>query len=656
MAETVELVSEVSPDLTDIRQMETSVVGEVPLSEDMKAELRTLLDDELFRAEGDRQAFIDKLARWQLVYEAPMPDEPKDFPLANSSNITVPVTKESVNALTAQLAQTTITPSPRWVLKTDSEGWMPFIGTLERFLDRASKEEFELDNVIETWILEAAKYGTSVIEAGYEEKEVNFHIYSRDGKKAEKKKKTKRGPVVYNVPLQDFLIPFESQDIQEAFWVAKRIRMNDSQLKQRQQSGKFKDVSNIVLARPDDSPAWDLEVDTVVEVREAVEETEPSLRRNHLIYEVWLRYDIDGDGIDEDLLIYYHRSTRTLLSVRYNPYWHHKRPFIAVKFFPVEYRFYGQGLCDQLEALQEEISTVHNQRIDNATIANLRMLKVRRGSDSLKQGDPLFTGQIVEVDEMDDVDGFQLGEIYPSTIANENIAREYVERLSGVSDAQMGRAQPVSRTTATAQLALLQESAKRFDLTIRKIRTGMGELGEFIFMYYFQFGIPKGRAVQWLGPRGRAVDAIFSLPYSAIELGLGFEAGAPSSQLNKEAQKQNYLSVFQLMVQMYGQILELAGPLVGPQGMAPVAGSLVRSAKEFMFQVLERFDVTNPEEALSGLAVLEKLLPAPEDLGGLEDFEKRRQEAQILEQVGGLERLLTENTGGDREGEELTYP
>lgn len=116
MAESVELISEISPDLTDIRQMDTSVVGEVPLSDEKKDELKILLDDELFRAEGDRGAFIDKLARWQYVYEAPMADEPKNFPLANSSNITVPVIKEVINALTAQLAQTTITPSPRWVL------------------------------------------------------------------------------------------------------------------------------------------------------------------------------------------------------------------------------------------------------------------------------------------------------------------------------------------------------------------------------------------------------------------------------------------------------------------------------------------------------------------------------------------------------------
>ena len=97
---------------------------------------------------------------------------------------------------------------------------------------------------------------------------------------------------------------------------------------------------------------------------------------------------------------------------------------------------------------------------------------------------------------------------------------------------------------------------------------------------------------------------------------------------------------------MYGQLLQLAGPIVGPQGIAPVASSLVKSAKTFMFQTLERFDVTNPDEILEGLTTLEKILPAPEDLGGMEDYERRVKELEVVEQIGRLEGLLTQGGGG----------
>lgn len=653
MAETLELL-EPAPELEELRQQETSIVGEVSMSESETDRLKIYLDDELSRAEGDRGDFVLKLARWKYLYDAPMAEEPKNFPLANSANLTVPVIKETVNIQSAQLSQTTITPNPRWVVTTENDEWTPFIGVLERFLDRASREELDLDNVLETWILESCKYGTAVLEVGYIEEEVNLMVYDRKGENPKPVKTLKRGPRVWNVPLQDFIMPFDEQDPQVSPWVSKKIRMNGWTLRDRERDGKFSGVATVLgmdestpLTSAENSTGYDLVVDEVTETQEVLEDTVPSLRRNYEINEVWIRFDANGDGIDEELLVYYHRQTRTLLSVRYHPYWHHERPFVALPYFPVEYRFLGQGLCEQLEAMQDEISAIHNQRLDNASVANVRAIKSRRTSGALKPGDPLFTGQIIEVEEMDDVEPFQLGEVYPSTIMNEQVSRDYVDRLAGTNDASRGSAMPVTRTTATAQLALLQESTKRYDQTVRKIRDGIKQVGRLTFHLYFQFGVDEKKPIQWLGERGKVIPAIFNLPYSAVDLGLGFEAGAPSSMVNKEAQKQNSIALFNLMVQMYGQILQLVGPIIGPQGIAPVASSMVSAAKDFMFTTLERFDVTNPDEILAGLTTLEKLLPNPEDLGGMEAFEGRVKELEALEQISRLEGLLTQGTGGD---------
>lgn len=645
MAETVKVVD--SPPVGEELgvQMDTPLVREIRLSPEKSIELRTYIEDELRRAIGDRSSFDDNLVRWQEAYDAAANTEAKDFPFAGAADITVPVIKEAVNTLTAQLTQSTLTPAPRWVVRTDNDEWKKFSGLIERFLDRASREDIKIDDSIETWILEAVKYGTSILQVTYERVTKDFMMHSRDGKKVWRDKRTVReGPTVYNVPLQDFFIPFSSTDVQDARWVAKRYRLNGVELYRRAKNGVFRNVSQVLITEPT-GPAAEtgdlLHDEPVLAAHEDMQDAVPSIRDTYEIFEWWGTYDVRDDGKLYEIRVYYHLRTNTILRVEFHPYWHGKRPFVALRYFPIEYRFYGQGLCEQLEQIQEEITAIHNQRLDNATLANIRAIKVRKLSQALKPGDPIYAGQIIPVNEMDDIEPFQLGEVYPSTIENESIARSYAERLSGINDANMRGGMPVSRTTATAQMALLQEQSKRFDQTIRKIRAGMKQIADFIFLYYFQFGIEESKPIQWLGEKGRAINAIFTLPYKTVDMGLGFEAAAPTSQLNKEQQRQQHLAVFNLLVQMYDKFFLLLGNIGAPPDLlAIVAGSMASTAKDFLWQVLERMDITNPDEALATLSVIERILPAPEALRQNEDIERRLAESEILEQIEQLENVL----------------
>lgn len=650
--------SVVRPEDLDIRQMDTSLVGEVPLSDEQERDLKVYLDQEIYLALGERTSFIDNLVRWQEVYDAPMATEPKDFPLADSANLTVPIIKEMVNTLTAQFTQTVLTPRPRWILQAMSEEWGPFVGIIEDFMDLAAERDLKFDKRIETWILEAAKLGTSVIQVGYTQQAKNFYVYSRDGMEVRKVRRvTHDGPILYNIPLEDYIQPFTSVDPQEARWCGKRFRVTGKWLMDRAEDGGYHNVSQVVIGQTGANYGTDYKTGDVQEKQEMLEATTPNRRDTYEIYEIWLSWDVDGDGLEEEIVAWYHPPTQTLLRVQYHMFWHSERPFIVLRYFPKEYRFYGQGLCDQLEALQEEISEIHNQRLDNASIANVRPLLVRRGSKSLKPGDPLFTGQPIPVDNPDDVVPLVIGEIYPSTIMNEDMTRSYAERLSGANEASSRGAMPVTRTTATAQLALLQEQAKRFDQTIRNARDGIAKIGWYAFSTYFQFGADEKKIVQWLGERGRIISGIFNLKRSASELGLGFTASAPTSQQNKELQKQNALAVFNLTIQMYTQLLQLAVQTGTPaEALAPVAAKLVQSAERFMFQILDRFDVSNPDDIIAGLKILEKILPKPEDLGGLETFARAEEAADRAESLARLEALLTEAGGAETGGVDLSRP
>jgi uncharacterized protein YjaG (DUF416 family) len=640
-------------DSESLGQHSGTFFGEIPeslIGAEEKTQIRNFISNELSLCEAERSEFIADIVRWQTVYKAPPADGPKNFPIRNASNITIPVVKEVANTLISSIAQTARATKPTWILEALAGEWDPFIADIQRFLDIAAERDLELDKALISAIIEAVKYGTAVLQTSYEVEETTIFAYSLDGLKvAPRKVAVKDGVAVRSVPIENFWIRTFETDPQKSRWCAKMVEMNDADLRDRVNQGKFEADGVAELtgrAVPDNdelSSGFAATGTDVQEAREDVMHISPVSRSKYAIFEVWLKWFIKGHGYT-DLLVYYNRDRNICLSYKFNPYWHGKRPFSRIVYFPIEHCFYGEGVCGQIEELQKEISTIHNQRIDNATMANLKMIIKKRMLQGLKPGDPLYTGKVIEVNDIhNDMREFTMSEVYPSTVNNENLSRVVVERVSGVSDAQ-SRAMPVTRTTATAQLALLQEQGKRVDMTIKSVRDAETEIGQLTVGLYFQFGT-HGKALAWMGERGKVVEAIFKLPRRVIEIGLGIKAGAPTSQTNMEAKRQNSLALFNLLVQMYEKMLMLTGQLaqagiIQPQTMGPVAHALVKSADKFMRDTLASFDTNDPEEILAGLKVLERVLPSAEDFGGLSDNSRREESSQILDKISGLEDLL----------------
>lgn len=616
------------------------VAGQIPdsLWNPIADEITNFVRDEIYEALSERAMWEYKIARFKHVYAAPMPGAPKTFPFYGASNLTLPVVKEAVNTLVAQLVQATLTARPYWVLQDLAEEWEPFVDKMEKFLDIAGDRDLKIDKTAVPWIIEAAKMGTSILEVGHQVDVRKLYQRTADGKKAYPRERIKHdGPITYHVPLEDFIIRFGETDIQDARWCAKRLRLNEVQLREWEAQGKLFGVDRIINPEPEEGNE---EVPQPVRVQEQIATLVPGRRQKWVIYEVWISYPIDkGDERMTELLLYYSPDLQQIIGREFHPYYHGLRPFVKLVYSPVENQFYGEGLCEMLEQIQEAISARFNQRSDNITINSLKMFLKRKGVRGLQPGDPLYSGKIIEVmDIHQDIRELQMGEIYPSTVNEEMMLRNYGERLAGLNEATVGAAQPVTRTTASAQLALLQEQAKRIDLTVRSIRGGLNEVGYMGTALYFQFGV-QGKALAWMGQRGADVQAIFSLPKRVIELGFAIRVQVPTSLQNRQVKRENALAMFNLLNSLYERLLPLVQALA-PQHLPNVVHAMVKGGQKFLGDVLEAFDTSDPEEALAGLTVLERVLPRAEDLGGLEAFARSVESAEVLEKLAGLEDLL----------------
>jgi len=120
------------------------------------------------------------------------------------------------------------------------------------------------------------------------------------------------------------------------------------------------------------------------------------------LLEWWMKYDLDGDGIDEECQIIIANRTIVVRAVA-NPYYHQRRPLIKVCFCKVPGEWYGIGLIEPVMSLINQLTTVRRQRLDNITLILNRMWKVRSTADINPTKLIATPNGIILVDNMDDV-------------------------------------------------------------------------------------------------------------------------------------------------------------------------------------------------------------------------------------------------------------
>ena len=287
--------------------------------------------------------------------------------------------------------------------------------------------------------------------------------------------------------------------------------------------------------------------------------------------------------------MHYHRLSRTLMSVRYN--WHSDlhRPYRIGQYMPIEHRWAGIGICKQSEAFQAEITAQHRQRLDNATLANVRMIKVNKLA-GVGPNEPIFPGKIWLVDNKDDVETFQLGEVYPSAYQNEFSTLQYHQQRTGINDVLLGMPQQGTPGTATDVLARVQEGNKKFDYTYQNFKKLLSKIMLDVACNVHQFG---GRSRMYAESSGDAaiLQQFFSLPIEQLRDGFIFEITAAGQQQNKLVDRQNWQNIFQMTSSYFNQLLQLAQATGDQQLMQVIAQKAPLAATEVMKQIFESYDI-----------------------------------------------------------------
>jgi len=130
------------------------------------------------------------------------------------------------------------------------------------------------------------------------------------------------------------------------------------------------------------------------------------------------------------------------------------KPYEEGWYIRVPGRWYGKGVAEKLLALQVWMNLIVNIRITRATLSQLGIFKIRRGSNiTSSQISKLGVNGAVSVNSMDDIEQLIVQEASQASYQDEDNIRNIAQRLTSAFEVVTGENLPASTPATNAVLA-----------------------------------------------------------------------------------------------------------------------------------------------------------------------------------------------------------
>jgi hypothetical protein len=178
---------------------------------------------------------------------------------------------------------------------------------------------------------------------------------------------------IESVPPEEFLIERKAKTIEDADFVAHKVFMSRSQLIEM---GFDEDmVMNLPQTQDDNFNSEDVARTRNIESYNLDTPTDKSTQKI-LIFETYLRYDYDNDGIAElrKVICAGENGEHILENMPCD-----NVPFVTITPIPMPHRFYGRSISELVEDIQLMKSTVMRQLLDNMYLTNNNRVAIMDG-------------------------------------------------------------------------------------------------------------------------------------------------------------------------------------------------------------------------------------------------------------------------------------
>jgi hypothetical protein len=415
------------------------------------------------------------------------------------------------------------------------------------------------------------------------------------------------GPDVDLIDPVDLIAPAKGgHEIMDLPWVQHRLWMTQDDLRRKCLLGRFyTDAVQELLDQRNGQPMGDQpQMDSGL-YRQGLDRTEgiegegPSNARRHQyeILEDYRRYDIDGDGLDEEIITWVATDLPgRVLGWDYldNVYAHGRRPLRVGRYFPIPFRFYGLSFAEVVKGIQDEINAIHNQRVDYATIQNLPFGFVRASATMPPITQRLRPGEFLALDDpQKDINIPKWGGSPAWAHQEEATLMQMYERVTGVTDLSIGR-QPnrVGATrTASGTQTLLSESGLRFKTALQSFQRFWLGIFEDILALDQEY-LPPGKEFRVTGRRPAVVRV---KDRTEIRGKYDLRLAATSETLNRQQMRDDSTVVMQAI--MNPALMQVG--IVGLKGVRRVVTDFLKAyGKDPDFYVEEQAPVRSVNQKL----------------------------------------------------------
>jgi len=223
------------------------------------------------------------------------------------------------------------------------------------------------------------------------------------------------------------------------------------------------------------------------------------------VLEAYIKKDVDGSGINSDIVVWADARSGKLLRATYLHRINKKtkkRPYAKADFYLREGQNYGVGLIELTYSICNEIDSLNNMALDFGLLSTLPFGYYRAGSNLSQETIQVEPGTLIPVEDPSSIFFPTLGNRAAFSMQHLQFLYSIIERLTGISDLNFGiiGGQGATRT-ASGVRAVMSESNNNLDIFLRRLNRAMRKIFQYTFAM-IQEKMPANFEFRVLGDSG----------------------------------------------------------------------------------------------------------------------------------------------------------
>lgn len=463
----------------------------------LEGELAAHVFSTLQLEQDNQEVRMNDIGKWLRQYKGYR--DPRNSPFKNAANTAVPITRSNVDTVYIRLEDTLYGRKRTYLIMPTQEDTVDIAREIEEAFDWYTRNVLKFKEKMQSPLLQSCKIGTGVVKIDWVDKKRTVYRYANEEEAEDTTipkyplpgtdtpgikhiRTSYKGPDLFGIRREDWVMSSDAATVDEAYICGFRKYYRKTQIELKERQDLYYKKACEKLTNPD-------QFDRLKEDKAKLEGKELKKTKYedpYEIWELWLKYDVDEDGEEDDIVVTFHKASRQILRCIYNPLFSGFRPFVLIKFYPTEYASDGEGICEICYKLQIEIDTLHNQRIDRMTEINTPLVFVRSGAglDDYE----INPGEVTVVD--DDLEAsvkiVHFPDVYHSTEREEARLIDYSNRVCGIAPENLGQT-TVDRPVFKEAMARMQETNRKFQSGRDNVVRGYQRIGEIILEYFAQY-------------------------------------------------------------------------------------------------------------------------------------------------------------------------